>query len=255
MIKEHIKYRLTAKSPKDISDDIIQELYQSVFSTVDLVEDQTILNLIKELKKDKTEITINDLGAGSKSNSSNKRQIRSIVKSTSTTGKYAKFVARLAKVFHSKHIIELGTSLGISSAFIASHNPQANIITIEGCANISKIAQKNLNLLGLKNITFVVGDFKTTLKEVLLLSKKPDFIFIDGDHTFQSTLNYFNFFKNKASKNAIIVFDDIKWSDGMINAWKSIVEDTQTRLSIDLNRMGVVFLNPQFPKKHFIIKY
>ena len=58
------------------------------------------------------------------------------------------------------------------------------------------------------------------------------------------------------NENSILIFDDIHWSQGMCQAWKSIQQDPQVKLSIDLFFFGVLFFKNDFKEKqHFILKY
>ena len=86
-------------------------------------------------------------------------------------------------------ILELGTSLGVSSSYLAAGNKRSEIITIEGDPSLSKIAQSNWNKLGLSNINLMNESFDTALAKIK--DQKFDLIFIDGNHKLLPTLKYF----------------------------------------------------------------
>lgn len=255
MIKYYLKYWLKSKSIEDIKDKDIVEFNHLIISQLHKIDDNKIKELVRTLKKDKTKIELTDFGAGSRLFKGNKRTIKSIIKSASTSGKYGQFLAQMVKGYQATNVIELGTSLGIGASYMGMFNPDAKIYSIEGCENLSQKADENIKKLGLKNIHLFIGEFNKVLDDVIALSSKPKLVYIDGDHTYQSTLNYYNYFKNKSNKNTILIFDDIYWSRGMAKAWNEIINDKTSTLTIDFFRMGVVFLNQSIKKKHFRIKF
>ncbi len=255
MVRYYLKYWLKSKSINLIEDNDIKEFNHLVFSQLNTLDDSKIKDLVRALKKDKTKIEITDFGAGSRFFYGNKRTIKSIVKSASTYGKHGRFLAQMVKGYQASNVIELGTSLGIGASYMGMFNPNAKIYSIEGCEKISQKAKENIKKLGLKNIHLFTGEFNKVLNDVIALSSKPKLVYIDGDHTYQSTLNYYNYFKNKSTKNTILIFDDIYWSRGMHQAWLNIIKDKTSTLTIDFFRMGVIFLNQSIEKKHFRIKF
>ncbi len=255
MIKYYLKYWLKSKAIEEIKDKDIVEFNHLVFSQFNKLNDNRIKQLIDDLKKDKTKIKITDFGAGSRLFKSNKRTIKSIINTSSTSGKYGQFLAQMVKGYQATNVIELGTSLGIGASYMGMFNPDAKIYSIEGCKNLSQKANENIKKLGLINIHLFTGEFNKVLDDVIALSSHPKLVYIDGDHTYQSTLNYYNYFKNKSTKNTILIFDDIYWSKGMAKAWNKIINDKTSTLTIDFFRMGVVFLNQSIEKKHFILKF
>lgn len=251
-----LKYKFKAKSIHKIDDGDIKQLYHLVFSQLSTIDDSKIKHLIKQLKKDRSKIKITDLGAGSKLFFNGKiRSIKSIVKSASTYGKYGKLLAQLIKSYKVNKVIELGTSLGIGSCYMAMFNPDTTIYSIEGCQQIKNKAEDNLSNLGINNVHLFLGEFNQTLDKVIALSSVPSMVYIDGDHTYKSTIKYFNYFINKTANNTILVFDDIYWSRGMYKAWLKIIAHPSSKLTVDLFRMGIVFIDSNLDKKHFIVKF
>ena len=69
-----------------------------------------------------------------------------------------------------------------------------------------------------------------------------DFFFNDGHHEHDAVLEYFEQAKPYLSTDAVVVFDDIDWSDGMQAAWNTIRKDDRVMASVDLGAIGVVVL-------------
>ena len=68
--------------------------------------------------------------------------------------KFSQLLYRIVQFLKPKNIIDLGTSLGITTAYFSKANPKSAIYSFEGCPNTAKIAEQNFNQLKLKNIKF-----------------------------------------------------------------------------------------------------
>ena len=208
------------------------------------------------LKANKTTIEVEDFGAGSNSLRSNKRVIKDIANSSLKPKKYAQLLYRMVQYYKPHNVLELGTSLGVTTAYLAAANDTAKIITCEGAQNIAAVAQNNFNQLGISNIEIMTGDFATTLPIILSKQNNIDFIFIDGNHREKPTLEYFHQLLAHTTDTTILVFDDIHWSYEMENAWATIQQHAAVTLTIDLFFIGIVCINKNFRvKQHFTIAY
>jgi len=200
-------------------------------------------------------IKINDFGAGSSVNPAKSRKISDIAKNTLKAKKYGQLLFRLVNRFQPNLILELGTSLGVSTLYLASSNSKSNVVTVEGCPNVAKVAQINFDKIGVKNVELVNKKFDDFLPNYLNQIKQLDFVFFDGNHTKEATLRYFDWCLDKAVPTSVFVFDDIYWSKGMKEAWKEIKKHPKITTTIDLFAMGIVFFNTDLSKEDFVLKY
>jgi predicted O-methyltransferase YrrM len=215
-----------------------------------------IESLRHKLLHDDTGINVEDFGAGSALIPSKQRKIKDIARSSLKNKKFAQLLFRIAKYYQPENIIELGTSLGITTSYFANANKNAQIYTFEGSKEIAAVAQQNFNSLHLKNITQIWGNFDETLAPALSNISSVDLAFIDGNHRKEPTLRYFDIFLKKSGNNSIFIFDDIHWSAGMEEAWRLIQGRGEVTLTIDLFFIGVVCFNKDFKvKQHFSIRY
>ena len=215
-----------------------------------------IENSRKALLNDPTVIEVEDFGAGSAVIKTNKRKLAAIARSSLKSKKYAQLLFRMVKYYQPDKIVELGTSFGISTAYLASGNENAAVYTCEGSGSIAGIAKQNFVELGLKNIQLVEGDFENTISPLLAKLEKVDFTFIDGNHRKEPTLAYFAKLLNLSSPSTILIFDDIHWSAEMEEAWAEIKLHPSVTLTIDLFFMSIVFLNTDINhKQHFAIRF
>ena len=194
-------------------------------------------------------IEIEDFGAGSRVAKTNTRKISEVAKGSLKPAKYSQLLFRMIDFYTPKQIIELGTSLGITTAYLASANPAARVTTFEGSTAVAQIAWQNHQLLGLKNIILLEGNFDEQVPKWLEQHKSIDFAFIDGNHAFKPTMAYFEALLEVVHEDTILVFDDIHWSTEMEQAWAQISTHPRVTLSIDLFFIGIVFFRKEFAQK------
>jgi predicted O-methyltransferase YrrM len=256
LIYNYLVYRFKSTNKHGVHSPFVYELLTNViYNKTGYYTYQAIEELRGKLLTSRKIIECTDLGAGSLKNNSKKKSIKQIARNTLKSPKYAQLIFRLVNHFQPKQIIELGTSLGITTAYMASVNSKANITTIEGCNEIADVAKQNFEHLELKNIEQLTGNFDSVLPEVLNKKEKPDFVFFDGNHRKEPTLNYFKQCMQKAHDGSVFIFDDIYWSAEMKEAWEEIKQNDRVTVSIDLFYMGIVFFRKEQAKQHFIIRY
>jgi predicted O-methyltransferase YrrM len=215
-----------------------------------------IENLRKSLLKNKERIVVEDFGAGSSLDSTNARRISDITRHAAKPAKYGRLLYRMIDHFHCGQVLELGTSLGLSTAYMASHPSVEHITTLEGAALVAARAKQNLESLSISKVDIITGNFDTTLEMALKKNLKPDLVFFDGNHRKEPTLRYFRQCLSTADENSIFVFDDIHWSAEMEDAWREICQDDAVTCSIDLFFVGIVFFRKEFREKQaFTIRY
>lgn len=257
LIKQFILYKLKASSAHGIHSPFVFDFIQTVlkdqrhFYAFDDIRE--IRNILYE---DTTILNIEDFGAGSLHGSFKQRMVKDIAKNAGRNEKFGKLLFRIVDKYQVVNILELGTSLGLGSSYLAKAALNGQLVTIEGSREISSYANNTFNNLQLNNIQQYTGNFDTMLQDVLKQHPSFDLIFVDGNHREEATLNYFNQFFPFIHENTILIFDDIHWSEGMNNAWEQIRKDERVLLSIDLFFFGIVFFRKEFKEKqHFILKY
>ena len=251
MFKSGLKYKMKAVNAHSIHSPFVFEFYNEVLKKSKKGAQPQIEERRKQLLADQSVIEITDFGAGSKIHSSNKRKISELTKYAAVSKKYGQLLRRIIDFYELNNSLELGTSLGIGTAYIAALNSE--VTTLEGCRDVTKKARESFELLGLKNIKVIEGEFDKSFKE--LNDRIFDLIYIDGNHTEEATINYFNKFLKHAHNDTFLIFDDIRWSEGMERAWTTIIESQEINVSIELLRMGIVLKRQEQTKQHFILKF
>lgn len=209
----------------------------------------------RDLLSDKRELHVIDLGAGSTfDGNAKKRSVKEIANNFAKSSHYCKLLYHLTEYLKPSVMIELGTSLGISAMYQSAGNPNGTLYTLEGCPATAMVAVENFKKNNFSNIKCVTGNFNQTLPILLSEIKKTDYAFIDGNHTYEATMSYFQLFKNHCHENSVLVFDDINWSPGMKKAWKEIKADKDVTITLDFFLVGIVFFNKDFTKEDFLLK-
>lgn len=217
---------------------------------------QEIELLRGRLQRDKRLLQVTDLGAGARKGEKLERSVQQVAASALKPRRYAQLLYRLVCRYQPASILELGTSLGITTSYLAAANPQARVVTIEGSAAIRQVALGHFAALGLSNIQSLEGNFDDLLPEVLAQMPYVDLAFVDGNHRLEPTLRYFQQLLEKAHNDTILVFDDIHWSAEMERAWAEIKKHPSVRCTVDIFFLGFVFFRSEFRvKQDFTIRF
>ncbi len=249
-IKEYLKYKIRCQTNNKVSSSFILDFNKRVINSKFISPEIELLR--DEMLSDKRVLRVEDLGAGSVTGSEKMRSVSSIAKNAVKQPKYASILHNIVDYYKPEDIVELGTSLGITSLYLqsATRNP---IYTLEGSSEILKIAEENFSKFSSVKPITILGNFDITLDQVLPRLLPSFMIYIDGNHTYDATMRYFNNILNYCSPESFIVFDDIYWSPEMTEAWKNIIRDPKVSFSIDLYQLGIVFFQTNEPNNNFTL--
>ena len=210
----------------------------------------------KALLHNNTLLTIEDFGAGSAILKTRERKVSRIAAISLKPRKYSQLFFRMIDHYGFQQILEIGTSLGITSAYLAAANPKARVVTMEGATAIAQQARQLFTKLDITNIQLITGNFDDTLVGVVDSFNRIDFAFIDGNHRYTPTVLYFKKILEKAGSDTVIILDDIHWSREMAAAWDWVKDQEAVTMTIDLFFVGIVLLKKEFlTKQHFTIRY
>ncbi len=251
-IKMFLQYAIKAKTKYYLHSPFVYQFYLQVIDNRNDFKLQPLLELRRQLSKDATPIVIDDLGAGNNT----RKTIMQIEAGVAIPHQFGTLLFSLVKYMQPATIIELGTSIGISSAYMACGNEKANVFTVEGAPAVAAVARRTHTHLGLKNIEVITGSFEAELPKVLSNLPGAALVFFDGNHTLAATLNYFELCLAQATEDAVFVFDDIYWSEDMCAAWQQIKAHPRVKLTIDVYRFGICFFKKdKLAKEDFVLWY
>lgn len=164
--------------------------------------------------------------------------------SHSATPDQGRLLFHLVRARSPRQILELGTNIGISAAYLATglrYTGGGSLTTIEASGIRLGLARGYLRELDLGDVvTTLEGYFDDVLEKVVKDLPHLDMAFIDGNHRLDATLRYFEVVVAAMEEGGLAVLDDIRWSEEMWEAWQSISRSSSARIVVDLGRTGLV---------------
>jgi predicted O-methyltransferase YrrM len=209
----------------------------------------------KKMISDKRSILVQDLGSRSRLLKTNLRGVSDIARNSPVSRKFGMLLSNMAAEFGKPMILELGTSLGISTMYMAASCIDTKICTIEGCHATAAIARQNFIDSGLNNIEIVEGSFDEVLPGLSTTGIKPGLVFIDGNHRKEPVIKYFCQIAEMSDSKTVIVIDDINYSKEMAEAWDEIRLHKKVSVSVDIHRMGIIFFREGISPNNYVIRY
>jgi len=153
------------------------------------------------------------------------------------------------------HILELGTSLGITTAYLAKVDSRNQVVTFEGSDEIADMAELNWQKMQINTIQLVRGNIEKTLYNYVRTCETTiDMALLDANHTYEATKRYFEWLVPLMDTDGIMVVDDIRYSKEMYQAWTEITKHPKVTATMDLGRMGLVFFFPQIQQKTYFLR-
>lgn len=252
----YLKYRLRAGTAHGLHSPFVYGLYTTVichngeFAAFIPIEARR-----RALLSSLDSITVTDLGAGSHTGGGQLRRVSTIAHTAAKPPHLAQLLFRLVNHFRPATVLELGTSLGLTTAYLAAADSRHRVVTFEGCPSVATVARATFAALHLANIELVEGNLDATLGPALAALGGPvDFVFFDGNHRREPTLRYFEQCLAKTHEDSVFVFDDIHWSAEMEQAWDTIRAHPAVTVTVDLFHIGLVFFRKKQPRQDFWLR-
>ncbi len=254
-VLSYLKYRLQSKTRHRVHSPFVYDLVSEILpDSYPYYAWDKIEKIRQRLLEDERMLEVTDYGAGSRIFKSNKRKVGKIASVAVQPPEAGQLLFRLVHKLKPRSIIELGTSLGITSLYLAAPSKNTLVYTLEGCPQTLAIAREVFAEYKASNIRTSEGNFQATLPLVLHNLEQIDFVYFDGHHQEEATLNYFHACIGKAHNETVFVFDDIHWSPGMEQAWKQIKAHKKVRQTIDVWQFGLVFFRAEQAVEHFRLR-
>ena len=199
------------------------------------------------------------------------RRVCDIAKNHLESARVGQVLFRIVNFLHDEEkrplqILELGTSLGITTAYLASPDSRNKVVTMEGSEAVLRVAQGVWKMLKLENIEWIQGNIDDTLYNIYIGERgkvkgergkergELDLAFVDANHTYEATMRYADFLLNRLTEKGILVLDDIHYSEQMERAWSELKADPRVTTSMDLYHVGLLFVDTHYLKRHYRIR-
>lgn len=182
-------------------------------------------------------------------------RVSTLARSSVTARKHALRLHLLVKYTRSGNILELGTSLGLTTAYLALQDGPARVISLEGCPELSRLAESNLADAGAADVEILTGRFEDRIGEALEKLGQVDLVYLDGDHRKSAVLANFERCRPFLHNDSVFVIDDIHSSPGMEEAWEELIRRKDVTISLDFYHWGWLFFRKESSKEHFRLRY
>lgn len=251
-VKSYLRHWLNTVDEHSIHSPFFFDFYQRVISNRSLAPGTDQIEKVRRtLLTNSSEVDYRDMGSASKHFKTSKRKLSDIASTSLLPEKWSQLLYRIALFAEAKKIVELGTSMGLTSLYL-SRVPSTTIYTFEGNPSMINIALTNFEYFSTKNVTLIEGNIDSTLSDHLQNPTKIQFAFIDANHRYEPTLHYFDLLAKRMADKGILVVDDIHSSPEMEKAWHELSQHELVYGSVDLFRMGILFFDLSLNKQHYI---
>lgn len=204
----------------------------------------------KKFLESPDEIIRMDAGAGSVIMDNRKTQKISNIAVSSLSRPYqCRFMARMAHFITPRNVLEFGTSLGISAAYIASGTTEGRIKTVEGDPSIAQKANALFQKINTPHISLTVKTFESFISNDIEAGETFDLIFLDGNHKKDAVLKYYSALEAHVTERTIIIIDDIYWNSEMQSSWQELISKPRVTQSVNCFHFGLLFFRQDFLNK------
>jgi len=217
--------------------------------------DKNIERKRSQFLNSKQSINYHSYGTVSQLSGQSRSKISRISERGISSFKKSRLLHNIITKYNHHVILELGTSLGINTSYLAKSSPDGIVYTFEGHVELCEIASSTFNELGFDNVKLVEGNITDTLPVLLNKLETIDFAFMDANHRSEYVLAYFNLLSEKIHERSVIVVDDIRWNQNMYAGWKNIVLSPLVSQSFDLGNVGIVTFEKNIVKRHYKLTF
>jgi len=143
---EYLNFLLRAGNRHDVHSPFVYDLYTNlildehpyyVYEPIESLRAGLLLNHEK--------IRVSDFGTGGIRTKERELRIRYIASHFVKPARFGQLLFRLVNRFQPDTILELGTSLGISTLYLASPKKNARVFSLEGCEATASVARLNFS--------------------------------------------------------------------------------------------------------------
>lgn len=201
------------------------------------------------LVQDGRMLDILDLGTGRRMQPITRRTIWSVAEHSLSPPWKGQLLFRTISWWKPDLIVELGTSLGVSTAYLAKAGSRTPVVTIDGAEQLQQLAREGWTALGIQNITSFTAPFTEALLRIPWRDSQRPLIYLDGDHEPAKVQSLLQEIKLLANQPFLIVMDDIRSSTEMWTVWKDCKANFPSGAWLDLFEMGIWIHDPAFLQK------
>jgi predicted O-methyltransferase YrrM len=153
-----------------------------------------------------------------------------------------------------KTLLEIGTSSGIETQYMAFANQKARCISVTDSAESAAVARKGFQIQGLRQIELHLLKPEDRPEKFIENLDNLDFVLFNQIHDPQKYQALFKECLCKKNNGSIFVFMNMHESPAKTQAWENIRIHQDVQVSIDLFNLGIILFNPELGKKKYVIR-
>ena len=199
-------------------------------------------------------LEINQLTSGTESTVSNPQKVSQIARYGISDPKSCITLCEIAHYLDCRSILEIGTSLGITTHYLAELTIVETLVSIDSNKELMALAKQTLKDANTQ-IELITADADDAIVALANREATFDMVYVDANHTYEATIRYFKQLKHVIHDESVIIFDDINWSVDMTKAWEKILSDQHVMLSIENYEMGIIFFDTKYAKKSVVLDF
>jgi predicted O-methyltransferase YrrM len=207
---------------------------------------ETLDQFREDLYADKRLINFEEIG------SNEVMTVAEVAKRAASPEIWTRFFYQLTKSKNIVKVLEIGTNLGVSGQYFIKalkNKKKSKFITLEGVKGLCEIADQRLTTISNdQDFEVIHGLYDQTLISEINKEIHFNLLFIDGNHRYDATLKYFELLKKNIADRALVIFDDIHWSEGMRKAWQEIITQRGIVFSVDFFKLGIIIFDSKQSK-------
>lgn len=181
--------------------------------------------------------------------------VAAAVKREAVRPKYGALLFRLTNRFRSKSILQIGSSLGLSTLYLTLYAPALKCVSLERVPAFASIAGQLYSRAARTAIDVRIGDYKELLPGILREMGTVDFLFLNGRREQEDMLWLFTACLPYLTDDAVLVCEGIKSSRAMRCFWKEVCRHPEVTVTLDLFAAGIVFFDKKLYKRNYTVYY
>jgi predicted O-methyltransferase YrrM len=178
-------------------------------------------------------------------------------KKTSVTAKetqhknYGALLFRLVNFFKCNSVLQIKGTTGIMSLYLSQASRNCACFVLEDRPGLLKSVESYVNRQQLKNLHFLEGDYAENLDKLKSGHTSFDLIFINQSGNPKKTVEAIKLSQDFIQEKSVLIIDGIARNKAMKDLWKRIKNHPETRVTIDLYALGIVFFDTKLHKQNY----
>ncbi len=168
--------------------------------------------------------------------------VRDLARHMAISPRAGRYLFHLARLRHPRLMLDLGTGLGFSAAYLAGGSLSGTCITAEGCAQTAALARQSFSRLKLNNIRQLQCTFDEAISTAVSGDAPIDLLHLDGDHRRKAVEQLWRTARPHLHRHSVVAISDIRWSEDMESAWEWLKGQPGVTYTVDLFDLGLLFL-------------